>query len=235
MSLSLNGIKSTGMHLEVQRPAKWRRGGCDRERTGKPFGEMAGHSNGVEWVARPNPFDPEGMTHENVFHSLGRAVICCGHHRLRFLSGQRNQVASCRVFLDSAFQHTPRGDRGAGGEPRRPKRYRPRNARLRACLSVASGSLFEIARAVAEVGPIDIGSQVFAADSAIGGLLNSRATLRRYRPLLLYPLIHGRRRNADQSGQCRLTTDYFTGCLNGDVFHKAEHKAQHYAVSIGIA
>jgi len=33
MSLSLNGIKSTGMHPEVQRPAKWRREGCDRERT----------------------------------------------------------------------------------------------------------------------------------------------------------------------------------------------------------
>lgn len=33
MSLSLNGIKSTGMHPKVQRPAKWRRGGCDRERT----------------------------------------------------------------------------------------------------------------------------------------------------------------------------------------------------------
>lgn len=70
MSLSLNGIKSTGMHPKVQRPAKWRRGGCDRERT------------------------------------------------------------------------------------------------------ETSGSLFEIARAVAEVGPIDIGSQVFAADSAIGGLLD---------------------------------------------------------------
>lgn len=33
MSLSLSGIKSTGMHPEVQRPAKWRRGGCDRERS----------------------------------------------------------------------------------------------------------------------------------------------------------------------------------------------------------
>lgn len=142
MSLSLNGIKSTGMHPEVQRPAKWRREGCDRERTEKPFGELAGHSNGVEWAVRPNPFDTEGMTHENVSHNLGRAVICCRHHCLRFFPGQRNQVASCRVFLDSAFQHTPRGDRGAGGEPRRPKRYRPRNARLRACLSVASGSLF---------------------------------------------------------------------------------------------
>lgn len=152
MSLSLNGIKSTGMHPEVQRPAKWRREGCDRERTGKPFGELAGHSNGVEWVARPNPFDTEGMTHENVFHSLGRAVICCGHHRLRFLSGQRNQVASGRVFLDSAFQHTPRDDRRAGEIPRRPKRYRPRNARLRACLSVASGSLFGLAVGGALVG-----------------------------------------------------------------------------------
>ena len=235
MSLSLNGIKSTGMHTEVQRPAKWRRGGCDRERTGKPFGEWVGHSNGVEWVARSNLFDPEGTPNENVSHSLGRAVICCSHHCLCFLSGQRNQVASGRVFLDSAFQHTPRGDRGAGGEPRRPKRYRPRNARLRACLSVASGSLFQIARAVAEVGPIDIGAQVFAADGAVGCLLDSRAALCRNRPLLLYPLIHGRRSNADQSGQSRLTTDDFTGCLNGKVFHKAQHKAQPYVVSIGIA
>lgn len=75
MSLSLNGIKSTGMHLQVQRPAKWRREGCDRERTEKPFGEWVGHSNGVEWVARSNLFDPEGTPHENVSHSLGRAVI----------------------------------------------------------------------------------------------------------------------------------------------------------------
>lgn len=190
MSLSLNGIKSTGMHRIVQRPAKWRRDGCDRERTEKPFGELAGHSNGVEWAVRPNPFDPEGMTHENVSHNLGRAVICCRHHCLRFFPGQRNQVASCRVFLDSAFQHTPRGDRGAGGEPRRPKRYRPRNARLRACLSVASGSLFEIARAVAEVGPIDIGAEFFAADSAIRRFLDRRAMLGWHLPHPVFPLRH---------------------------------------------
>lgn len=190
MSLSLNGIKSTGMHLQVQRPAKWRRGGCDRERTGKPFGEWVGHSKGVEWVARSNLFDPEGTPHENVSHSLGRAVICCSHHCLRFFPGQRNVVASGRVFLDSAFQHTPRGDRGAGGEPRRPKRYRPRNARLRACLSVASGSLFQIARAVAEVGPIYIGAQVFAADGAIRCFLDRWAMLGWHLPHPVFPLRH---------------------------------------------
>ena len=193
MSLSLNGIKSTGMHPEVQRPAKWRREGCDRERSGKPFGEWVGHSNGVEWVARSNLFYPEGTPHENVSHSLGRAVICCRHHCLRFFPGQRNQVASGRVFLDSAFQHTPRGDRGAGGEPRRPKRYRPRNARLRACLSVASGSLFQIARAVAEVGPIDIGAQVFAAHGAIGGAFDGWAALGWDRPESGFPLRDQRR------------------------------------------
>lgn len=87
----------------------------------------------------------------------------------------------------------------------------------------------------AEVGPIDIGAQVFAADGAVGGLLNRWAALCGNGSLLFYPLIHGRRSNADQSGQSRLTTDDFTGCLNGKVFHKAQHKAQPYVVSIGIA
>lgn len=46
MSLSLNGIKSTGMHPEVQRPAKWRRGGCDRERT-ETSGSLADIHSGL--------------------------------------------------------------------------------------------------------------------------------------------------------------------------------------------
>ena len=88
MSLSLNGIKSTGMHPEAQRPAKWRREGCDRERT------------------------------------------------------------------------------------------------------ETSGGLFEIARAVAEVGPIDIGAQVFAADGAIRRFLDRRAMLGWHLPHPVFPLRH---------------------------------------------
>ena len=49
MSLSLNGIKSTGMHLEVQRPAKWRRDGCDRERT-ETSGVLLGERVSRIWV-----------------------------------------------------------------------------------------------------------------------------------------------------------------------------------------
>lgn len=86
MIISLNGIKSTGMHPEVQRPAKWRRGGCDRER------------------------------------------------------------------------------------------------------SETSGSLFEIGRAVAEVGPIDIGAEFFAANSAIGCFLDRWAMLGWYFPDAVFPL-----------------------------------------------
>lgn len=110
-----------------------------------------------------------------------------------------------------------------------------RDARENVDWARMSGRLLGLAVGGAQVGPIDIGAQVFAADGAVGCLLNRWAALCGNWSLLFYPLIHGRRSNADQSGQSRLTTDDFTGCLNGKVFHKAQHKAQPYVVSIGIA
>lgn len=69
MSLSLNGIAPACTWKCRGRQSGVARGATGRERRSSA---LAGHSNGVEWAVRPNPFDPEGMTHENVSHNLGR-------------------------------------------------------------------------------------------------------------------------------------------------------------------
>lgn len=87
----------------------------------------------------------------------------------------------------------------------------------------------------AQVGPIDIGAQVFAADGAGCGFFDGGAAFGGDWPTTLNPLVNRWRLNAEQSSHCRLTTSDLTGRLNGFVFHNGNYKAQPYIVSIGIA
>lgn len=98
-----------------------------------------------------------------------------------------------------------------------------------------SGSLFLVAVGGAEIGPVDIGAEVFAADSAFGGALDGWAAFGWNGPPTLDPFIDGRRFNAEQSGHRRLAASDFTSPFDSFFLHAANYKARPYPKSIGIA
>lgn len=106
--------------------------------SGGTLGKWAGDSNGVEWAVRTSPFETEGITHEAIVQGRGSSLFNGGHRGFRFLSGQPDQVASGGVFLDSAFQHTPRDDPSAGAEQRPRSGCQPIDVRW----PLASGGLW---------------------------------------------------------------------------------------------
>lgn len=65
-----------------------------------------------------------------------------------------------------------------------------RDAREKVNGARMSGGLLGLAVGSAEVGPIDIGAQVFAADGAIGCFLDRWAMLGRHLPHPVFPLRH---------------------------------------------
>lgn len=60
-------------------------------------------------------------------------------------------------------------------------------------------------RRAAQIRPIDIGTQVFAAHSAIGYTLDHRAALSRYLARSFDPLMHKHRLRADVPSELRLS------------------------------
>ena len=92
-----------------------------------------------------------------------------------------------------------------------------------------------LAVCLAEIGPVDIGPKVFAADGALGGFFDGWAAFGGHWSTALDPFIDGRRLNAEQPGHRRLTASDFTSLLDSFFLHASNYKAQPYLLSIGIA
>ncbi len=75
------------------------------------------------------------------------------------------------------------------------------------------GADFQIAIGGAQVGPIDIGAKVFAADGASGHALDGNAAVKRN--AAINPLTDGARRHAERFRQRDLASNYFCGAFNG--------------------
>jgi hypothetical protein len=98
--------------------------------------------------------------------------------------------------------------------------------------AMESGRLFVVfcdgAIGCAQVGPVDVGAQVFAADGAVGGLFDFNAAL--YRDAGSRPLRHGSGRNAKVIGQVALASYDLCGSL--DLVHDAHFSAANDSLSI---
>lgn len=87
----------------------------------------------------------------------------------------------------------------------------------------------------AQVSPIDIRAQVFAADGAASGALDVDAALGRDWSFCENPLVDRWSRHAERCRQRRLATDSTTGFLDWFLVHANNGKATPNSLSIGIA
>lgn len=87
----------------------------------------------------------------------------------------------------------------------------------------------------AQIGPVKPWAKIFAAHKTICCALDNRTVLRRNWPMLLDPLIDGRRSDPEQLGQSRLPTDDFARRCDWMTLHSHQHKASPYVLSIVIA
>ena len=91
-----------------------------------------------------------------------------------------------------------------------------------------SGGLVDRAVGGAEVCPVLVWSQFFAANRAISGFFDRDAAVKRYANV--HPLTDRPRRNAKDFSQCALASNYFCGSL--DWVHGANFSAANDCVSI---
>lgn len=208
----------------------------------------AGHSSVIGYGFHSHSFLNEGTSHDLGEHVSATSTHQCSRIARDGIAGKAARRERCRnrpgIVTCPAARHADfkrdkaricrRFSRRSALTSARREESTSRIARA-ARYTLISSSLFDLGsckhwgfgsggrggRGVAQVGPIDVGAQVFAADGAIGGALDGWALVRR-NVSPGKPVMNNLRHHAEQFCQTTLPAD-LRDCFNKS-FHATENK-----------